>query len=133
MKDLLIFSQEQQNVFAKNLTEFLAGAKTQGWVMLGNNGNPVHRSRAGNPQVAFQKDDRRIYLRISTNLEAGIRAGEVKGLKNQPIYEIPITQGPSTGKTMLVIGVVSDSQLTPMTTIPDFNTLVIPGVEKVVA
>lgn len=133
MKDLKIFAQAQQNVFAKTVTDFIKDANAQGWVMLADdNGNPVHLSRAGNPQVAFQNaEEQRIYLRISTNLEAALRAGEKVSLKSSPVYEIALTQGPAAGKTMLVIGIKADSNLKPLTKTIDLDSLVLPNVDKV--
>lgn len=135
MKDLKQFSQGQQNIFAATLTEFITEATKQNWVMLGDDkGNPVHLSRAGNPQVAFQNGDDRIYLRISSNLEAILAdPNERKNVKlsKSPIYEVALTQGPAAGKTMLVIGVKADSNLKPLTTIPNLDTLIVPTNDSV--
>jgi hypothetical protein len=114
MKDLKKFVAKQQNVFANDLTEFLAEAKLQGFHTLYPEGsdNPVHESKAGNPQIAMDNDEgERLYLRISEKLDAALREGEDNvNLLESPIYETALT-GDRAGSFMLVIGMKAENTM----------------------
>lgn len=99
----------QQNVVANTLKDFIAEGTTQGFKLMQPKGaaGPVFLSKAGNPQLLFiDGDSNRVYLRISTNLDAALTAGEKVSLADSPIYHVDLDNG---GK-MLVIGMKAEAQ-----------------------
>lgn len=100
---------QQQNTVANTLKDFISEGAKQGFTLMKPKGaaGPVFNSKAGNPQLLFiSKDGDRVYLRISSNLDAALTAGEPVKLEDSPIYHVDLDNG---GK-MLVIGMKAEAQ-----------------------
>jgi hypothetical protein len=108
------YVNQQQNTVASTLTDFIKEGATQGFNLMQPKGtkSPVHLSKAGNPQMVFiDKEGNRVYLRISTNLDAALTAGEKINLLESPVYHTDLTQLPNGGTgSMLVLGMKADAQ-----------------------
>lgn len=108
--DFNIYVASQQNAVASTLQSFVADATKEGFSLVKPKGSKttVFESKAGNPQLLFlNKDGKRIYVRISKNLDAALRAGE-KGIElpKSPVYHVDL----DTGGKMLVVGMNAEAQ-----------------------
>jgi hypothetical protein len=99
---------KQQNVAANTLKDFIIEGDKQGFKLVKPKGSatPVFLSKQGNPQILFLNGDSRLYVRISTALDAALTAGEKINLADSPVYHTDLDNG---GK-MLVVGMKAEAQ-----------------------
>lgn len=107
------YSAQQQNVLGSLQQVILEGEK-QGFRLTKPKGAPsiVATSKAGNPQLIFlDKDENRVFMRISTNLDAALTGGEKVNLLESPVYEVELTGVPlvnGIAPKMLVVGMKAE-------------------------
>lgn len=108
------YAAQQQNVLG-SLREVITEGEKQGFRLTKPKGQPsfVSISKAGHPQLIFlDKEDKRVYLRISSNLDAALTAGEPVNLLESPVYEVELTQlerpAGTAAPKMLVVGMRAD-------------------------
>jgi hypothetical protein len=109
------YAAQQQNVLG-TLKDVITEGEKQGFRLTKPKGAPsiVAASKAGNPQLIFlDKDENRVYMRISTNLDAALTAGEKVDLLDSPVYEVELTQVERPANTpapkMLVVGMKAEA------------------------
>src|SRR5258705_10142720 len=105
MKSLDNFIYWDKKFFAKTLVDFLIESKKQGYdiLYLNEDKNPIHFSKVGNPQVAFEnKNGKRIYLQVSFKLREALTTEEKYSLRVCPIYKI-------INKDIFIIGLESEN------------------------
>lgn len=122
---------QQQNAVANTLSEFIKEAAKQGFNLVQpKGGTPVFLSKAGNPQLLLKdKDEKRIYLRISSNLDSALRAKEPGiDLTKAPVYHVDLENVGGTGGKghMLVIGMAAEAQEFEVVDMAKLNTYVRP-------
>jgi len=104
------YAAQQQNVLG-SLKDVITEGEKQGFRLTKPKGSPtiVSVSKAGNPQLIFlDKDEKRVYVRISTNLDAALTAGEKVDLLDAPVYEVALTESATPNAKMLVVGMKAD-------------------------
>lgn len=109
------YAAQQQNVLG-SLKDVITEGEKQGFRLTKPKGQPsiVAISKTGNPQLVFlDKDEKRVYLRISSNLDAALTAGEPVNLLDAPVYEVELTQlerpAGTAAPKMLVVGMKAEA------------------------
>lgn len=102
----------QQNNVLGSLQDVITEGDKQGFRLTKPKGAPsiISLSKAGNPQLIFlDKDEKRVYVRISTNLDAALTAGEKINLLEAPVYEVTLTESATPTAKMLVVGMKAEA------------------------
>ena len=108
------YAAQQQNMLG-TLSEVITEGEKQNFKLTKPKGaaSIVQVSKSGNPQLVFLNGDNRVYMRISTNLDAALTAGEKINLLESPVYEVELTQverpAGTPAPTMLVIGMKAEA------------------------
>lgn len=109
------YAAQQQNVLGTLKDVILEGEK-QKFRLTKPKGSAsiVGTSKTGNPQIIFlDGDENRVYMRISSNLDAALTAGEKVNLLDSPVYEVELTQlerpAGTAAPKMLVVGMKAEA------------------------
>lgn len=108
------YAAQQQNVLG-SLKDLILEGEKQNFRLTKPKGSPsiVAISKAGNPQLIFldtsSGDEKRVYVRISTNLDAALTAGEKVNLLESPVYEVQLTESSTPNAKMLVVGMKAEA------------------------
>jgi hypothetical protein len=103
------FVAAPQSAVANSFLEFIKEGITQGFTLMKPKGSEttVFLSKQGNPQMLFlDKEGQRLYIRVSANLDAALKAGEKVSIPDSPVYKVDLDNG---GK-MLVVGMAAEAQ-----------------------
>lgn len=105
------YAAQQQNVLG-SLKDVITEGEAQGFRLTKPKGakSIVGISKAGNPQLIFlDKDGNRVYVRISSNLDAALTGGEKVNLLESPVYEVQLTESATPNAKMLVVGMKAEA------------------------
>lgn len=109
------YAAQQQNVLG-TLKDVITEGEKQNFRLTKPKGaaSIISMSKSGNAQLIFlDKEENRVYMRISQNLDAALTGGEKVNLLESPVYEVELTQLERPAGTpapkMLVVGMKAEA------------------------